>query len=286
MVSDVLITGASGFVGRHVEKRLCELQYDVIAVDSSSGDVAEWGTWTRYPRADVVIHLAGRTYVPDSWNNPEEFFRTNLFGTICALRYCRQHRSNLIFASTYVYGVPGSLPISENATLRPSNPYAMSKKIAEDACRFYSEGYGLNVTILRPFNVYGPGQDCRFLIPSTIAQVRSGKCIEVEDLEPKRDYLYIDDLVSAFLAAIQRPARFDIFNVASGTSHSVSEIIQLIQEIAGTSLPIHCRGRRRQGEIMETVADIRRARDVLGWEPSRSLRDGCSRVMKNGGGGG
>ena len=279
-MTKMLVTGATGFIGTHLVAKLREHQHEVFTANSKSGDIADNSTWLAFPDTEIVIHLAGKTFVPDSWTCPGDFLRTNLQGTICALNYCRERKGRLIFMSSYLYGVPEKLPISECDSLHANNPYALSKKLAEEACRFYSDYYEVNVTVLRPFNIYGPGQNTKFLIPSIIEQIAGGVALKVKDLEPKRDYVYIDDLVEAFLNVIERPRRFDIFNIASGTSHSVGEVIHLIQNIAGKNLPVLSDGERRKEEVMDTRADITHAREILGWHPRWSLSAGCARILQ------
>lgn len=275
----ILVTGATGFIGTHLIPKIRHLRHEICAVNTITGDVAEASTWHALPDCEIVIHLAARTFVPDSWSNPAGFLRTNLHGTICALDYCRERAARFIFISSYLYGVPAELPIPERAAVQSNNPYSLSKWLAEEACRFYSEYYGLNVTVLRPFNIYGPGQDSKFLISSLVGQLVDGVCINVKDLEPKRDYLYIDDLIEAFLCAIAKPQRFEIFNIASGTSHSVREIVELIQNIAGTAIPVRSENKRRPQEVMDTRADISKARDLLAWNPRWSLTAGCAKML-------
>lgn len=276
----ILVTGATGFIGNHLGPRLRATQHDVTEVNRAAGDIADEATWLHLPNEEVVIHLAGRTFVPDSWADPAGFLKTNLHGTVCALNYCRHHNARMIFSSAYLYGIPDVLPIPESARLHANNPYALSKKLAEDACRFYSDYYGVSVTILRLFNVYGHGQSHNWLIPSIIKQVNKGDSIEVKDLEPKRDYIYIKDVVEAFINAIEKPQRFNVFNIGSGESHSVREVIELIQCAAGSSLPVRSIGQRRPQEVMDTKADIRRAREILGWRPTWSLSDGIQEVVE------
>ena len=280
-MAKLLVTGATGFIGSHLVPKLRDHEHEVFAAHSRMGDIADSSTWRAFPDADIVIHLAGRTYVPDSWTDPIGFLRTNVHGTICAADYCRERNARLIFISSYLYGVPEGIPIPENAALHANNPYALSKKLAEEACRFYSDYYGVNITILRSFNIYGPGQDAKFLIPSIVKQVLGGIVVKVKDLEPKRDYLYIDDLTDSFLSAIEKPQRFGIFNIASGTSHSVGEVIALVQKIAKKHLPVHSEGERRQEEVMDTRGDVSRAREVLGWRPRWSLSAGCARILQD-----
>jgi GDP-4-dehydro-6-deoxy-D-mannose reductase len=128
--------------------------------------------------------------------------------------------------------------------------------------------------VLRPFNIYGVRQAGTFLIPAILEQVRAGKEIHVKDLDPRRDYVYIVDVVHAIVKAIGHADGFAVFNVGSGTSHSVADVIAIIQELWGTDLPVRSDHVRRPGEVMDTVADITRARQQLGWSPRYTLRDG------------
>ena len=271
---DVIVTGGTGFIGRHLVTRLHEESLDVLPTNSKLGDVADQKTWGQLPNADVVVHLAGQTFVPNSWAHSAEYMRVNLLGTVQALEYCRARNSRLVFLSSYMYGVPKSLPIPETAQLSAQNPYALSKLLAEEACRFYAEKFGVRVTILRPFNAYGAGQAATFLIPSIISQVVAGDTIRVMDLVPKRDFIYVLDLVDAISVSINSNFSGGVFNIGSGISYSVEELVSTIQLVLGTSLPVVSANERRSGEIMDTVADISAAHDALGWVPRFSLREG------------
>jgi nucleoside-diphosphate-sugar epimerase len=273
-MSRVLVTGASGFIGTHIVPRLRTDGHQVFEVNRASGDVAERATWNTFPAADVVVHLAARSFVPESWECPEEFLRTNLSGTVAALEYCRASGAHLVFPSSYMYGDAGQQPIPETAALVARNPYALSKKFAEEACEFFAQRFGVTVTILRPFNIYGAGQSERFLIPTILKQLKAGKEIHVKDLEPRRDYVYVLDVVDAMEKAIACQPGFNVFNVGTGVSHSVRELIETIQDVEGTALPVRSDRVRRQDEIMDTVADITRARQQLGWNPRFTLRRG------------
>jgi nucleoside-diphosphate-sugar epimerase len=280
----VLVSGASGFVGTALCRRLrAEPGVELAAFSGADGDVAEPATWARQPAADVVVHLAARTFVPDSWAEPAAFLRTNLDGTVQALEHCRAHGARLVFVSSYLYGHPKRLPIDEDAETSATNPYALSKKLAEEACRFYAEGYGIGVTVLRVFNIYGGGQGDKFLVPLIVRQVQAGQEVRVKDLEPRRDFLYIEDLVEALVRAIAVPQRFGVFNVASGTSHSVQEVVDIAQRLAGRSVPVHSENVRRPNEIMDTRGDVTRAREVLGWTPRWTLEDGVAELLRTGG---
>jgi len=277
-VSRVLVTGATGFIGRHLLPRLRSDGLAIVEAAGASGDTAAEATWRRFPATDVVVHLAGKTYVPESWEVPGSFVRTNLLGSIEALEYCRAHGARLVYLSSYLYGDVDRQPIPESTTLAAKNPYALSKKLAEETCEFYAARFGVPVTILRPFNIYGPGQSDTFLIPTIVNQVKAGREIHVKDLEPRRDYVYVADVVEAIAKASGRPNGFGVFNVGSGTSHSVAELIRIIQDVWGTDLPVRSDGVRRKDEIMDTVADITRAHEHLQWSPRFTLRQGLEAI--------
>jgi nucleoside-diphosphate-sugar epimerase len=273
-MASILVTGASGFLGRHLVRRLRSEGQTVVEASRTLGDVGEPATWARLPATDTVVHLAGKSFVPDSWEDPAAFLRTNLQGTAEALEYCRRHGASLVFLSSYLYGDVSRQPIPESAPLVAKNPYALSKKLAEEACGFFADRFGLAITILRPFNIYGPGQADTFLVPTIVNQVRVGRVIHVRDLEPRRDYVYVRDVVDAIGRSVASASGFRVFNIGSGASHSVGELIETIQDVWGTDLPVRSDGVRRPDEIMETVADIGHAAQEIGWQPRFTLRQG------------
>ena len=280
-MASVLVSGAEGFIGRHLVPELARRGHSVTAKSRADGDVAEDATWSTYPGAEVLVHLAGRSYVPDSWTSPADFVRTNVLGAFRALEYCRTHGARIVLLSSYLYGNPSRLPIPEDADIVALNPYALSKKLAEEGCEFYSTRFGVRVTILRPFNVYGPGQPRGFLFQSIIDQVRSGEAIRVKDLAPRRDYIYVGDLVKAIALVVELSSVSGTFNVGSGESHSVAEVIAVVQAACDTTLPVVSTGEPRRDEIMDTVADISRAKRDLGWTPSWSLADGIGAMVES-----
>jgi GDP-4-dehydro-6-deoxy-D-mannose reductase len=279
-VTKVLVTGANGFIGRRLVKSLSSLGVEAVPVGRDQGDLANGQAWDRLPRTDVVVHLAGRSFVPDSWRECAEFLRTNVVSTAQALEYCCRTSARLIYVSAYVYGIPRSLPISEDHPANPNNPYALSKRMGEEACEFYSSYRGVSATVLRLFNVYGPEQRPEFLIPEIIQQVRKGERILVKDLKPRRDYVYVDDVVDALVRTLRASSKgFNVFNVGSGESLSVAEIVDCIQRAAGTSLPVECGSVARPQEIPDVRADITRARSVLGWKPRHSFNMGIQSIL-------
>jgi nucleoside-diphosphate-sugar epimerase len=282
-MKSILVTGANGFVGSSLVYTLNNLGFKVIKFDSSNGDVANFNFIKEYEniQIDYVFHLAAKTFVPDSWKNPLEFYETSVLGTGNILELCRNKNIPLTFVSAYLYGLPEKLPISENDKVKSNNPYAHSKYLAEELCKFYSEYYNIKVTVARPFNIYGKNQKEMFLIPHIIEQVLNREVIKVKDLNPKRDYIYLSDLVNGLVKTMSNSAKFSIYNFGSGKELSVSEIINIIQGIARTDKKIISEKEERNNEIMNVVADIKKAEENLDWEPKYSFEDGIKEILED-----
>jgi nucleoside-diphosphate-sugar epimerase len=278
----VLVTGADGFIGKVLVSNLESRGITVTRFDMQQGDISDIKALA--PLADQgiehVFHLAGRTFVPESWNDPFGFYRVNVMGTVNVLEFCRETRAGLTYVSSYLYGEPEYLPIDESHPLKSYNPYSQSKLLADDTCRFYAKHYGLKVSVFRPFNAYGPGQKDKFLIPEIIQHVMDPAVpvIEVMDLRPRRDYVFVDDLVEAFIVSLEKAP--GIFNIGSGYSKSVEEIILQVMELSGLQKEYRAIGESRPYEIFDLYADIRKARDVLGWAPKTSFEEGIRQCIR------
>lgn len=282
-MSKALVTGAGGFIGRSLAARLEAEGWEVAQLTSACGDIAVRETLTNIENNSIthVFHLAGKTFVPDSWDDPLTFCQTNVVGTINVLELCRKMRTPLTYVSSYVYGHPDDLPVSEDSSIRPNNPYALTKRMAEESCEFYANVYGLPVTIIRPFNVYGIGQQISFLIPAIISQaLDQGNEIIVKDLLPKRDYVYLEDLVTALVKTTDNPKCYRVYNIGSGVSLSVREVIDVIQEVANTNKSVVCETATRANELMDVFADITRAKCELGWFPETPFRTGIEEIIR------
>jgi len=234
------------------------------------------------PEVERVVHLAGRSFVPDSWRKPVEFYQANVMGTLNVLEFCKRTKAPLVFFSSYVYGTPVRLPVDETHPVAANTPYNHSKLLAEDLCRFYAANHALDVTIFRPFNIYGPSQASAFLIPTILRQLLDPQVetIRVGTLTPRRDFLYVEDAVSAVVKALDHGGGgVSLYNLGSGISLSVEEIIQRAGAAAGISKPYEGLGEERPGEIPETLADIRKVADALGWSPVVSIDEGLRRTI-------
>lgn len=279
MSKTVLVTGASGFIGRPLSERLEQAGCAVIRHSDTDGDIAS----CPLPGSGVnhVYHLAARTFVPDSWSDPLPFYATNVLGTVNVAEFCRRHGASLTMMSSYVYGRPRFLPISEEHPVAAFNPYGHTKLLAEEVCQHYARQFGIQVTVIRPFNVYGPGQAESFLVPTLLRQVLNPEAREVSiaDDRPRRDYLFIDDLLDLLLRTMN-PHGCDAFNAGSGSSVNPRELAELMLRAAGLEKPVVSRGEVRADEVLETVADIGKAKRIFGWEPRVSLVEGIGRIVQ------
>jgi nucleoside-diphosphate-sugar epimerase len=283
MSKTVLVTGASGFIGRPLSEGLEQAGCAVIRHSSADGDIASCplpGALNGNP-VTHVYHLAARTFVPDSVTDPRPFYATNVLGTVNVAEFCRRQGASLTMLSSYVYGRPQSVSVTEEHPVAAHNPYSHTKLLAEDVCRYYARHFGIQVTIVRPFNIYGPGQAESFLIPTLLRQALDPDVreITVADDRPKRDYLFLDDLLDLLLLTMQ-PHGFDTVNAGSGRSFSPREVADMIQRIAGLEKPVVSRKEVRADEVLDTVADIGKAKRIFGWEPRVSLAEGLGRMIE------
>lgn len=277
----ILITGGSGFIGKVLKTKLETENRKIVEINSEHGGVTNPDLLNALPQSiEYVFHLAGRTYVPESWTSPTGFFEVNTQGTQHVLEFCRRRHIGLTFISSYLYGPPQTLPIAETHPVCPNNPYAQSKYLAEELCAFYAREFEVDVKVIRPFNAYGMDQDERFLIPTIVEQALSPGPIKLKDLSPKRDYIHVADLVEALVCSFQaKTDRFSVYNVGSGESFSVQEVVAMVLDILGSSKDVVSENEVRKNELNNVVADISKARKELNWQPSYSLRSGLEQII-------
>jgi nucleoside-diphosphate-sugar epimerase len=182
--------------------------------------------------------------------------------------------------STYVYGAPQYLPIDERHPVLPNSPYNHSKYLAEQLCQFYNRVFDSPVVILRPFNIFGPGQAPHFIVPAILGQLLddSRQEIQLMDLAPERDYVYVDDVVDALVSSLARPG-CEVYNLGTGSSVSVLALAEAVMEAAQRKKPISSKGSVRKNEVTNIVASIQKAHAELGWTPRVDLREGLSRIL-------
>lgn len=285
----VLVTGAAGFVGVHLVRALISLGATVIPVIRKNGknDVSDRQMLEPFFQKNpgVVFHLAGEALVEKGQSVPYDTFRTNFMGTLNVLELSRIHHvPRIVIASTaHVYG-EGVPPFHEDDPPRPSRPYETSKTATDLLAQSYADSFNLPVVIPRFANIYGPG-DTNFtrLIPKTLQHILLDKPVPMWGGAAKREYLYIDDAVEAYLmlGAISdiKLERNRIFNFGAGSPVAVRDIINTIGKLMGAKIEIVRIKEDREGEITDQYVSWEKASRILGWKPKVSLDEGLGRAI-------
>ncbi len=277
----VVITGANGFLGSQLVSSLQQKGKKIIPVSRKNGLNAEsLKSIEHLIGFDTLIHLAAQTFVPASYTDTASFFHNNIISTLNCLEICKKNNAKMIFASSYVYGKPQYLPIDENHPTDSWNPYATSKLVCEKLCSCYYHEFGVPVVMLRFFNIYGTGQRNDFLIPKIIDGLNKG-LLELESDYPKRDFVHISDAINAIIKVINnQPNSLSIYNIGSGKSHSVKEIVEICSGIIGKPATIIYRNEKRKNEILDVVADISKIKSELNWHPILSFQEGIKKTIE------
>ena len=308
-MKNVLITGAGGFIGSHLTEKLVTCGYAVKAfvhynsmnswgwLDSSkckkdikiiSGDIRD-ADIIREAMADVekVFHLAALIGIPYSYYSPEAYLQTNIKGSLNILQAARDAGvKRVIFTSTSeIYGTAQFVPITEAHPINPQSPYAATKSAADLLAMSFYRSFGLPVTIVRPFNTYGPRQSARAVIPTIITQILNGKKnIELGALTPTRDLTYVDDTVEGFIRAGQSPEAIgEIINLGSNSEISIQDLAQLISGFLNQDIKVKCddsRKRPKKSEVERLRADNSKARQILNWAPKYNLERGLKKTIE------
>ena len=269
----ILVTGSNGFVGGRLVKTLRSQGFIVEEFDRHLGDISTHSF--KFDHLNHIVHLASMIFVPASWENPASFYQTNVMGTVNVLELCRKMNCALTYISSYVYGTPQYLPVDESHPIVPASPYNHSKLLAEEACRYYSSTFNFPATIFRPVNIFGPNQNPDFLIPKIIKQAfdPTVEVIEVMDLRPKRDFLFIDDMINAIIKSFDND-KLEIYNIGSGHSVSVEEIIKTILSVSGINKAYYAPNIERKNETWDVYVDISKIKTQLKWVPVTTFEQG------------
>jgi len=283
----VLITGASGFAGRHLTELCAAAGDDVVELARSRGlgvdllDAELVRAAVRDAAPAAVYHLAARAHVGQSWREPEAYLRENAAMTLHLLEAVRDEAPEaavVVVGSSELYGPPASLPVDESAPLRPQNPYAVSKASADLLAGFFADAHGLRIVRARAFNHAGPGQEPIYAIASFARQIAAGLergedpvRVVTGNPEARRDYTDVRDVVRAYRELAER-AEPGIYNVCSGRPASAAELLEALGRVAGVGVDHHVDSKlRRAHEVMEVRGSYQRLREVTAWEPRIAL---------------
>ncbi|HMK98316.1 MAG TPA: NAD-dependent epimerase/dehydratase family protein [Acidimicrobiales bacterium] len=299
-----LVTGGAGFIGSHLVDRLLADGEEVrvldnfstgrrenlsSAVDLYEGDILDEELVRKAVKgADVVFHQAALTSVARSVEQPLATGLTNTHGTLNLLVAARDAGARRVVyaSSSSVYGGVGPLPSTETGPTCPRSPYSASKLAAEQYCRVFSELYGLGTVALRYFNVYGPrqavGSAYAAAVPLFIQALCRGEAPVVHgDGRQSRDFTFVEDVVEANLAAANAPpeAVGHVFNVARGSSQSLLELLEILSQLLGARVdPVH--REPRPGDVRQSMADVRAARELLGFQARVAFHEGLRRTVE------
>lgn len=298
-----IVTGADGFIGSHLTETLLHAGYEVRAL-AQYNSFNNWGWLERvgpHPNlevvtgdvrdpnfcrelvkgAETVFHLAALIAIPYSYIAPDSYVDTNVKGT---LNICQAARDAgvgrlLVTSTSEVYGTARYVPIDEAHPKQPQSPYSASKIGADAIALSFYNAFSLPVTIVRPFNTYGPRQSARAIIPSIISQIASGKReIMVGDLTPTRDFNFVEDTCRGFLEIAKSPLTVgEEINIATGTEVSMQETLDMIAEVMGADIRWirdEARIRPAGSEVFRLCGDNSKIKALTGWRPQVTLKEG------------
>ena len=307
----ILVTGADGFIGSHLVEALVRRGHDVRAfvlynsfnswgwldhsepsikknLDIFAGDVRDpYGVKQAMRGFDVVLHLAALIAIPYSYHSPGAYVETNVMGSLHIVQAARELGvEKVVHTSTSeVYGTALYVPIDENHPLQGQSPYSATKIGADQIVLSFYRSFGTPLTVIRPFNTYGPRQSARAIIPTVITQILSGKkVIRLGALTPTRDFNYIDDTVRGFIAIAESDAAVgQVVNIGSGYEVSIGDAVRLISEALAEDIEIvtdEQRIRPERSEVERLLAENSKAKQLLGWTPEYGGLDGFCRGIR------
>lgn len=303
----VLVTGADGFIGSHLTEMLvrsgarvkalnfynsfnswgwledvdCLDQLEVVSGDIRDPHFAS----TITDGTEVVFHLAALIAIPYSYKAPHSYVATNVTGTLNLLQAARESRVErfLHTSTSEVYGTARFVPIHETHPLQAQSPYSATKIAADALAYSYFSAFDLPITIVRPFNTYGPRQSARAVIPTIMTQILSGaRAIRLGALHPTRDFNYVEDTCRGFLQLAEcKAAVGETVNIGSNQEISIGDLVGMIQEVLGSKVAVETDDRRvrpEKSEVERLWCDNARIQALTGFAPTVSLREGLERT--------
>ena len=307
MKHKIFITGAAGFIGSHLTEKLIKKKYKVVAFDRYNsnndfgwlnkirfknkknfilGDIRDFDSvYNAMKGCNVVLHLAALIGIPYSYISPVAYLKTNVEGTYNVLEAARRLKiKNVIITSTSeVYGSAQYLPINENHPINSQSPYAASKAAADQLAMSFYKSFNLPVKIIRPFNIYGPRQSQRAIIPTIINQIlNKNKNITLGNIKPTRDFNYVLDVVDAFIKIINcRKAIGQVLNVGSNQKISIRTLCNTLFKLSKNKKNIVIQDRRKRpklSEVSNLQCNNKKIIKLTSWKPQTTLKSGLKKL--------
>jgi nucleoside-diphosphate-sugar epimerase len=308
---NVLVTGGAGFIGSALVRELLKEGANVIVYDNFlygdrsnlmeiedhirivNGDILSWKIYhaIKENKVKYVFHLAAEPYIPHCYDNPEKFFDVNVKGTMNVLMACKtlDVKRVVYFSSSEVYGTAQYTPMDEKHPTLPLSTYAVSKLAADRLCFVFNYEHGIPVLILRPFNCYGPRETQPYVISEIISQLSRGKVVRLGNIEAKRDFTYVEDIVKGAIAMMESDIpNGEVINLGSNKTYSIKELAYLVGRLIGhESIEIKVESSRlRPLDVNLLQCNYSKAKSYTGWEPKVDIEEGLKRTiewyMKNG----
>ncbi len=304
----VLVTGADGFIGSHLTELLVSKGANVRAlsyynsfnywgwledisckndIEVVTGDIRDpFLCKTITKNVDIVFHLAALIAIPYSYVAPGSYIDTNIKGTHNICQAARENNCQKILhtSTSEVYGTALYVPIDEKHPLQPQSPYSASKIGADMVALSFHNAFDLPVTIVRPFNTYGPRQSARAVIPSVISQIASGKKkIKIGDKQPTRDFNYVEDTCQCFIAIAEcDKSDGEIINIGSGYEISIGDTVEIIKRIMNSKIEIiieDSRMRPKKSEVFRLLCDNTKLKNITGFFPTINIEEGLNKTI-------
>jgi NAD dependent epimerase/dehydratase len=304
-----LVTGAGGFIGSHLVEYLIEKGYEVKAfvrynsknnwgwieeseykdkMEVYTGDIRDFDSVKDSIKdVDVVFHLAALIGIPYSYISPLAYIKTNVEGTYNILQSARElNIKRVVHTSTSeIYGTAQYVPIDEKHPVNPQSPYAATKSGADQLALTFYRSFGLPVSIIRPFNTFGPRQSARAVIPTIISQILAGKKeIKLGNLDATRDMNYVKNTVNGFVhVGLHEKSIGEVINLGSDREISIGDLANLIAKLIGTKIEIKIdqqRIRPGKSEVERLLCDFSKAKELTGWTPKYTLEDGLKETIE------
>jgi len=308
---NILVTGACGFIGSHLVEKLVRQNHNVRAftfynsrnsngwldnadkkilkdLDVVSGDIRDYDfLYQQTKKIDVILHLAALIGIPYSYRATKSYIDTNITGTYNILNAAKSNNvsKTIITSTSEVYGTAQKIPILENHSLNAQSPYAASKIAADQLALSFHKSFGLPVSIIRPFNTFGPRQSARAIIPTIIIQLlKNKKVIKLGNLSPTRDFTFVDDTTDAFIKSMKtKNINGEIINIGNKFEISIKEILEILRKDFGYNFNVKIekkRIRKKNSEVQRLFSSNAKAKKILNWSPKYGGISGFKKGLK------